>query len=78
LGYSKYSAEGNKRFLKEKAAGREAATRQALESAGGKLESIYRLVSGEYSGIGIWELPDASGPWRANRINWGVRGAKIH
>jgi uncharacterized protein with GYD domain len=60
LGLFKYSAEGNKGFLKDMAAGREAATRQALESVGGKLEAMYWMVSGEYSGIGIWELPDAA------------------
>jgi uncharacterized protein with GYD domain len=60
LGMFKYSAEGNKGFLKEKAAGREAATKQALESVGGKLEAMYWIVSGEYTGIGIWEFPDAA------------------
>jgi uncharacterized protein with GYD domain len=46
--------------LKEKATGREAATRQALESVGGKLEAMYWIISGEYTGIGIWEFPDAA------------------
>jgi uncharacterized protein with GYD domain len=60
LGFFKYSAHGTEGFLKDKAAGREAATKQALESVGGKLVSMYWLVPGEYSGVGIWEFPDAA------------------
>jgi uncharacterized protein with GYD domain len=60
LGMFKYSAEGYKGFLKDKAAGREAATRQALERVGGKLVAMYWLVSAEFSGIGIWDFPDAA------------------
>jgi hypothetical protein len=57
LGFFKYSAHGTEGFLKDKAAGREAATKQALESVGGKLVSMYWLVSGEYSGVGNLGIP---------------------
>ena len=60
LNLVKYSAEGSKGFLKEKAAGREAAARQAFESAGGRLETIYWGATGEYSVVVIAELPDAA------------------
>ncbi len=60
LSLFKYSAEGAKGFLKEKAAAREAAARKAIESLGGKLEAFYWSSSGEYSGIAISELPDAA------------------
>lgn len=57
----KYSAEGTKGFLKEKAAaGREAVIRKAVESVGGKVELIYWTSAGEYSGIAISELPDSA------------------
>jgi uncharacterized protein with GYD domain len=60
LSLFKYSVEGHKGFLKEKAAGREAALRKALESAGGKLEAIYWAATGEYSGFTISEVPDSA------------------
>jgi uncharacterized protein with GYD domain len=55
----KYSAQGAKGFLKEKASAREAAARNAFESVGGKLEAMY-WASGEYTGIAISEFPDAA------------------
>jgi uncharacterized protein with GYD domain len=60
LSLFKYSVEGQKGFLKEKAAGREAALRKALESAGGKLEAVHWAVTGEYSGFTIFEVPDSA------------------
>ena len=60
LSFFKYSAEGNKGFLKEKAAAREAAAKKAFESAGGKLEALYWAATGEYTGIVIAEMPDAA------------------
>jgi uncharacterized protein with GYD domain len=60
LNMFKYSPEGAKGFLKEKAAGREAALKKAIESAGGKLEAVYWVATGEYSGIAIFEAPDAA------------------
>ena len=42
----KYSTEGTKGFLKEKAAAREAALRKGFESVGGKMESVYWTYSG--------------------------------
>ncbi len=60
LSLFKCSAEGTKGFLKEKAAGREAVIRRAVESIGGKIESLYRSGSGEYTGIAISEMPDAA------------------
>jgi uncharacterized protein with GYD domain len=60
LSLFKYSAEGTKGFLKEKAAAREAASRKAFESVGGKVEMFYWGATGEYTGITIAELPDAA------------------
>jgi uncharacterized protein with GYD domain len=59
LSMFRYSPEGAKGFLKEKAAAREAASRKAFESVGGKVEVFYWVTSGEYTGIAIAELPDA-------------------
>jgi uncharacterized protein with GYD domain len=60
LSLFKYTSEGRKGFMKEKAAAREAALKLAIESAGGKLELINWTVPGsEYSGVAIAELPDA-------------------
>jgi len=57
----KYSPEGTKGFLKEKAAAREAAVRKGIESVGGKLETLYWASSGgEYTGMTIGEFPDAA------------------
>jgi len=56
----KYSTEGTKGFLKEKAAAREAAIRKGVESVGGKVETFYWTLSGEYTGIIIGEVPDAA------------------
>ena len=48
----KYTAEGRKGFMKEKAAAREAALKLTIESAGGKLELFNWTVPGsEYSGV---------------------------
>ena len=56
----KYTAEGRKGFMKEKAAACEAALKLTIESAGGKLELFNWTVPGsEYSGVTIAELPDA-------------------
>jgi uncharacterized protein with GYD domain len=41
LSLFKYTAEGTKGFLKEKAAAREAAARKAFESVGGTVEMFY-------------------------------------
>ena len=60
LGLLAYSTEGMKGFLKDKAAGREAASRKAAESAGGKLEAWYWTGSGEYHVAAIGEYPDAA------------------
>jgi uncharacterized protein with GYD domain len=60
LALLQYSAEGMKGFLKEKAAAREAASRKATESVGGKLEAWYWTSSGEYNVAAIGEYPDAA------------------
>ena len=60
LSLFKYTPEGRKGFMKEKAAAREAALKLTIESAGGKLELFNWTVPGsEYSGVTIAELPDA-------------------
>ena len=56
----RYSAEGSKSYLKETATVREALARKAIESIGGKVESIYFTASGEYHVAMIAEYPDAA------------------
>ena len=57
----RYSPEGAKGLLKEKAAPREAALRKAYEGIGGKVEAVYWAASGgEYTGAIVIELPDAA------------------
>lgn len=60
LALFKYSEEGAKGFMKEKAAAREAAGKKAYESVGGKSDAVYWVPTGEYSGVEIVELPDAA------------------
>jgi uncharacterized protein with GYD domain len=60
IGLFKYSPEGAKGFLKEKAEAREAAVKKAYASVGGKVEAAYWAASGEYTGVVIAELPDAA------------------
>jgi uncharacterized protein with GYD domain len=60
LSLFKYTPEGRKGFMKEKAAAREAALKLTIESAGGKLELFNWTVPGsDYSGVTIAEFPDA-------------------
>ena len=60
LSLFKYTPEGTKGFMKEKAAAREAALKLTIESAGGKLELFNRTVpERDYSGVTIAEFPDA-------------------
>jgi uncharacterized protein with GYD domain len=60
LGLFRYSPEGAKGFLKEKATAREAAIRKAYEDIGGKVEAVYWAAGGEYTGAVVAELPDAA------------------
>jgi uncharacterized protein with GYD domain len=53
-----YSSDGLKGLYKDKATGRRNAVRQALESVGGKLESMHYAL-GEYDVVIIAEAPDA-------------------
>jgi len=53
-----YTAEGLKGLHKDKASGRRRAVSQALESVGGKLESMHYALA-EYDVVIIAELPDA-------------------
>lgn len=46
--------------MKEKAAAREAAIRKMYEGIGGKVEAVYWVAGGEYSGAVVVELPDAA------------------
>ena len=52
-----YTAEGLKNLQKDRAEGRTAALRAAMQSVGGKLEAIYWCL-GEYDVVAIAELPD--------------------
>ena len=52
-----YSGEGLKGLYKDKASGRRQAVGQALESVGGKLESMYYAL-GEYDVVIVADLPD--------------------
>ncbi len=53
-----YTAEGLKGLHKDKASGRRSAVREAIESVGGKLESMHYAL-GEYDVVIIADLPDA-------------------
>ncbi|HEV8679986.1 MAG TPA: GYD domain-containing protein [Stellaceae bacterium] len=52
-----YTAEGLKGLHKDKASGRQRAVREALESVGGKLESMHYAL-GDDDVVIIAELPD--------------------
>jgi uncharacterized protein with GYD domain len=58
----KYSSEGAKGFLKEKAAPREAEIRKTFAGMGGKVEAFYWATSGEHNGAIVLELSDAATP----------------
>jgi uncharacterized protein with GYD domain len=54
---SSYSAEGLKGVQKDKGSGRREATREAVESLGGKLEAYY-YAFGEHDTACIMDFPD--------------------
>jgi uncharacterized protein with GYD domain len=57
LSLFKYTPEGRKAFMKERAAAREAALKLTIESAGGKLELFnWTFPGSDYSGVTIAEL----------------------
>lgn len=56
----KYSTEGTRGFMKDKASGRVAAVKRAVESLGGRVETQYWVNGAEYSGVVIWDFPDAA------------------
>jgi uncharacterized protein with GYD domain len=56
----RYSSEGAKGFLKEKAAPREAEIRKTFDRMGGKVETFYWMAGGEHNGMGVVELPGAA------------------
>src|ERR1700722_2940701 len=58
----KYSSEGAKGLLKEKAAPREAEIRKTFAGMGGKVQEFYWATGGEHSGAIVLELPDAATP----------------
>jgi uncharacterized protein with GYD domain len=60
LGLFRYGPDGAKGILKEKAAAREAAIRKMYEGIGGKVEAVYWMANGDYSGAVVVELPDAA------------------
>jgi uncharacterized protein with GYD domain len=60
LALLQYTPEGSKVLLKEKVTAREAFARNAIESVGGKVESIYFTASGEYHLAMTAEYPDAA------------------
>ena len=52
-----YTPEGLKGLQKDKASGRREATRQAVESVGGKVEAYYYSF-GEHDTVCIFDFPD--------------------
>jgi len=56
----KYSSEGAKGLLKEKAAPREAEIRKTFAGMGGKVQEFYWATGGEHSGALVVDLPDAA------------------
>jgi uncharacterized protein with GYD domain len=52
-----YTPEGLKGLQKDKASGRREATRQAVESLGGKVEAYY-YAFGEHDTVSIFDFPD--------------------
>jgi uncharacterized protein with GYD domain len=58
----KYSSDGAKGFLKEKAGPREAEIRKTFAGIGGKVEAFYWASGGEHTGAIVVELPDAATP----------------
>lgn len=52
-----YTAEGLKNLQKDRAEGRSAAIKAAMQSAGGKLDAVYWCL-GEYDAVVIADLPD--------------------
>ena len=60
LALLQYTTEGSKVLLKEKVTVRETFATKAIESVGGKVESIYFTASGEYHIAMTAEYPDAA------------------
>src|SRR5579864_5581110 len=54
-----YTSDGLKNLQKDRAEGRTAAIKGALQSIGGKLEAIYWSL-GEYDAVVLCDLPDSS------------------
>jgi|SRR5215470_6954470 uncharacterized protein with GYD domain len=54
---ARYTADGIKGLEKEKATGRAAAVRSAVEALGGKMEAFY-LAFGEHDAVVLADLPD--------------------
>lgn len=54
-----YTSEGLKNLQKDRAEGRTAALKAALQSIGGKLEGIYWCL-GEYDAVVLVEVPDTA------------------
>lgn len=52
-----YTAEGLQGLIRDKASGRHAAVKRAIESVGGKLESLYYSF-GDYDVVLVADLPD--------------------
>jgi uncharacterized protein with GYD domain len=52
-----YTADGVKGLAKDTASGRKAAVAHAIESLGGKLESLY-FSFGQFDILGVVDLPD--------------------
>ncbi len=52
-----YTAEGLQGLQKDRASGRRDATRQAVESLGGKVEAYY-YAFGEHDTVSIFDFPD--------------------
>lgn len=56
--FYKYSVEGVRGMMKEKPSSREAAVSSAAEASGGKVEQVSWLISGDYTGIVVFNFAD--------------------
>ena|SRR5579863_2150914 len=71
LALFKYTENGAKGLIKEKAAAREAVGKTTYESVGGKTLALYWIPNGEYHGAEIIELPSSATAAAISAIAYG-------